>query len=187
MGAKVVAVSGGYDPLHIGHLRNILEAQKLGDSLIVILARDNQLIDKKGFVFMPYEERKEILEGIKGVSEVVENIDEYGTCKKSLFKYHPDVFAKGGDTWDEENLPEAEVCRELNIHVVFGVGGVEKVQSSSDLVNQKRGEEIVRALIRRATELSLELDLGELKERKYTTDKDKIKALEQDIYDMEVN
>ncbi len=69
----------------------------------------------------------------------------------------------------------------------FGVGGVEKVQSSSDLVNQKRGEEIVRALIRRATELSLELDLGELKERKYTTDKDKIKALEQDIYDMEVN
>ena len=62
--ATFVAVSGGYDPIHIGHLRNIQEACKLGDRLIVILTRDDQLIEKKGYVFMAYAERKEILEGI---------------------------------------------------------------------------------------------------------------------------
>ena len=60
-----VAVSGGYDPIHIGHVRSIREGKKLGDKLIIILTRDDQLIQKKGYYFMPYEERKEILEELE--------------------------------------------------------------------------------------------------------------------------
>ena len=130
---KVVAVSGGFDPIHIGHTRNIKEAKELGNYLIVILTRDDQLISKKNHVFMPYQERKEILEAIKWVDEVVENIDVGITSKKSLEIYHPDIFAKGGDSWNKENIPEAEICEELGIEIVFGVGGFEKVQSSSEL------------------------------------------------------
>lgn len=139
-----VAVSGGFDPLHIGHTRYLKEALSLGDCLIVILTRDDQLILKKGKVFMPYEERKEILEWSlegKGRFEVVENIDMGLTSIESIRKYKPDIFAKGGDTWDEENLPEAEVCREIGVKVVFGVGGFKKVQSSSWITAKMRARE----------------------------------------------
>jgi len=159
--ATFVAVSGGYDPIHIGHLRNIQEACKLGDRLIVILTRDDQLIEKKGYVFMAYAERKEILEGIRGVSMVVENIDQDRTCNLSLRHYKPDVFAKGGDTWDAMNLPEAETCTNLGINMMFGIGGIEKVQSSSKLVNKKRGKEVIQILLKKAQELAEELDIKE--------------------------
>ena len=66
-----VAVSGAFDPVHIGHIRYIREAARLGDKLVVILNSDDFLLRKKGFVFMPFGERKEILENIKGVDEVV--------------------------------------------------------------------------------------------------------------------
>ena len=159
--AQIVAVSGGYDPIHIGHLRNIQEAAKLGNRLMVILTRDDQLIEKKGYVFMPYAERKEILEGIKGVHMVVENIDQDRTCNLSLRQYKPDIFAKGGDTWDAMNLPEAETCTNLGINMMFGIGGIEKVQSSSLLTRNenKKAMQIVQVLLRKAFELAIEKDL----------------------------
>ena len=66
-----VAISGAFDPIHVGHIRYIREAAKLGDRLVVILNGDDFLLRKKGFVFMPFEERKEILENVKGVDEVI--------------------------------------------------------------------------------------------------------------------
>lgn len=130
----VVAVSGGFDPIHKGHVRYIKKAMELG-RVIVILTRDDQLATKKGKAFMEYDERQEILEAIIGDrGEVVPNIDSTIASIDSIRKYKPDIFAKGGDTWDAENLPEADVCKELGIKVVFGVGGVNKVQSSSQLI-----------------------------------------------------
>lgn len=133
-----IAISGGFDPIHIGHCRNIKEAKKLGDYLLVILTRDDQLIQKKGFVFMPYEERKEILESIKWVDKVVKNIDKDLSSKESLKFYRPivNIFAKGGDSWDEDNLPEKEICKKLEIKIVFGIGGFNKIRSSSELIKK---------------------------------------------------
>jgi glycerol-3-phosphate cytidylyltransferase len=134
---KIVAVAGGFDPVHIGHLRNIQQAKKLGDKLIVILTTDNQLVKKKGYYFMSYEERKEILENIHGVDLVVPNIDSDITCNESLEYYGPDIFAKGGDR-TQDNMPyiEKTVCAKIGCKIVYGVGG-EKIQSSSSIV--KRG------------------------------------------------
>lgn len=139
--SKVVAVSGGFDPLHKGHLRNMKDAMKLGDKVIAIVTRDDQLLRKKGKPFMCYAEREEIVGSIclsphkcKYRCEAVKNIDTGITSVESIRKYKPDCFAKGGDTWDLDNLPEAKVCGELGIEVVFGVGGFEKVQSSRWLI-----------------------------------------------------
>lgn len=135
---RSIAVSGGFDPIHKGHVRYIQEAMKLGSNVIVILTRDDQLAHKKGKPFMTYAERKEVLEAIVGDrGVVVPNVDADITSVESVRKYRPDCFAKGGDTWDLDNLPEAKVCAELGIEVVFGVGGFDKVQSSSWLIRGK--------------------------------------------------
>ena len=127
-----VAVSGGFDPIHPGHIKYIEEALKLGDEFIVILTRDDQLVMKKGKCIIPYKVRKGVLEwGLKGRGKVVENIDKDITSKDSLRHYGVNIFAKGGDTWDIDNLPEKEVCKELGIRIVFGVGGYDKPYTSS--------------------------------------------------------
>lgn len=129
---KIVTVSGGFDPLHIGHVRYFKEAKKLGDKLIVILNTDEFLKKKKGFVFMPYEERKETIRAIKYVNEVYRCRDTDQTVCKTLRIIKPNIFAKGGDR-TLGNIPERAVCEELGIQMVFGVGGG-KIQSSSWLV-----------------------------------------------------
>lgn len=132
----VVAVSGGFDPLHPGHIQYLQHASQLGDRLLVILSRDDQLILKKGYRALPYDIRKAVVEwGLRtAVGEVVANIDLDHTSRESLRYYHPDIFAKGGDTWDEKNLPEWDVCQELGIDIMFGVGGYDKPYTSSELV-----------------------------------------------------
>ena len=131
-----VAISGGFDPVHVGHIRYIHAAAKLGDRLVAILNSDDFLLRKKGYVFMPLEERKEILESIKGVDEVVVAIDEDQTVAKTIELLRPDIFAKGGDR--VVSVPEEEeACRKVGCQVVFGVGGG-KVQSSSWLVEGRK-------------------------------------------------
>ncbi len=134
----IVLTSGGFDPLHIGHVRLFKEAKELGDHLIVLINNDNWLMLKKGFVFMPQEERKEIIESIKWVDEVRFTTHEPGTQDISICKdlksIKPDIFAKGGDRHDG-NIPETPVIEELKIKVVNNVGGG-KIQSSSWLVDR---------------------------------------------------
>jgi cytidyltransferase-like protein len=127
-----VAVSGAFDPIHIGHIRYLREAAKLGDRLVVILNSDDFLLRKKGFVFMPFEERKEILESMKGIYEVVAAIDEDQTVSKTLEIIKPDIFAKGGDKTGPENIPEIETCLNIGCKVITNVGGG-KIRSSSEL------------------------------------------------------
>lgn len=135
-----VVVSGGFDPLHIGHIKYFRDAKKLGDKLIVILNTDDFLKKKKGYVFMPFEERKEVVENIRYVEEVVECIDKDQTVCKTLEFLKPHIFAKGGDR-TLDNIPEREICEKLSIKMVFGVGG-EKIQSSSWLINKRVDEEM---------------------------------------------
>lgn len=133
MNKKVVAVSGGFDPIHIGHIRQMQEAKKLGDELVVFLNSDQFLINKKGRPFMKFEERKEVIEAFGCVDRVVAVIDQDQTVCETLRLYKPDIFANGGDR-KSDNIPEYDVCNELGIEMVFGVGWGGKVQSSSDLI-----------------------------------------------------
>ena len=116
----VVAISGGFDPIHSGHIDYIREARKFG-KLLVILNTDKWLIEKKGNYFMDYETRKYILENIKGIWKVVPQIDEDMSVSKSLEYYKPDIFAKGGDR-GPDNIPEYETCKQLGIEMKFNVG-----------------------------------------------------------------
>lgn len=139
---KIVAVSGGFDPVHIGHVRMFFEAKKLGDKLIVIVNNDNWLKLKKGFAFMPETERKEIIEAFSCVDEVILTFHEPGTTDMSvcreLEQLRPHIFANGGDR-KEDNIPEYELCEKLGIQMIFNVGQGGKVQSSSELVKKATG------------------------------------------------
>ncbi|MFB6089385.1 MAG: adenylyltransferase/cytidyltransferase family protein, partial [Candidatus Aenigmatarchaeota archaeon] len=140
MDEKVVAVSGGFDPVHIGHLDLLRDAKSLGDRLVVILNNDNWLRDKKGYAFMDEKEKKEILEEFECVDEVVitqhgEEVKDPSVCE-ALKRVRPDVFANGGDR-KEHNVPEYDLCERLGIEMVFNVGGGKK-QSSSELVKNAR-------------------------------------------------
>ncbi len=134
-----VAVSGGFDPIHVGHVRMLKEAKGLGDKLVVILNNDNWLRKKKGYAFIPQEERKEILEAIAYVDEVIisqhpTNPNDMSVCKE-LETIRPNIFANGGDRV-LENIPEVQTCEKLKCKMVFNVGQGGKVQSSSWLVAQ---------------------------------------------------
>ena len=126
-----VAVSGGFDPIHKGHIQMIREAAEYGD-VIVILNSDDWLIRKKGYKFMSFEERAYIAASIKGVTIVTSVDDSDGTVCKALEKFKPDYFANGGDRKDT-NTPEMKLCEELGIELLWNVGGG-KIQSSSNLV-----------------------------------------------------
>lgn len=136
---RVVAVSGGFDPIHIGHVRMFREAKGLGDRLVVILNNDNWLEKKKGYVFMPQHERKEIIEAISGVDKVILtshrlNPKDMSVCRE-LFKLRPSVFANGGDR-KLGNIPEVAICRRIGCKMAFNIGRGGKVQSSSWLLNK---------------------------------------------------
>ena len=127
-----IAVSGGFDPIHKGHVQMIREAAEYGN-VIVILNSDEWLVRKKGYKFMSFEERAYIAGSIKGVT-VVANVDDSDeTACSALRRFQPDYFANGGDRY-EENTPEMKVCEELGIKMLWNVGGG-KIQSSSKLVN----------------------------------------------------
>lgn len=134
----VVAVSGGFDPLHIGHVRMFQEAKKLGDELVVIINNDNWLKLKKGYAFMPEKERKEIIESIAGVDRVIltehkSDTKDMSICK-DLEKIKPHIFANGGDR-TKKNIPEIPICNQIGCKMVFNIGREGKVQSSSWLLD----------------------------------------------------
>ena len=130
-----VAVSGGFDPVHIGHVRMFNEAKKLGDKLVVILNNDNWLCTKKGYAFMNENERKEVIEGFKAVDMVVltchSQNDPDSSVSRELEKLKPAIFANGGDRKNINDIPEGRVCKEHGIKMVFRTGKGGKVQSSS--------------------------------------------------------
>jgi cytidyltransferase-like protein len=127
-----VLVSGGFDPAHIGHIRMILEAATIGD-VIVVANSDDWLMRKKGYIFMPWDERAELLAAIRGVTRVEHVDDTDGTVCEAIRRLQPTHFANGGDR-KTDNTPEMDVCNELGVKLLWNVGGG-KIQSSSDLVS----------------------------------------------------
>ncbi len=134
--SPTVMVSGGFDPIHAGHIRMIREASRYG-SVIVIANSDDWLFRKKGFVFMEWERRVEILNAIKGVVLVDSVDDSDDTVCSAIRRHTPTYFANGGDR-GKENTPEQSVCEELGVELLWGIGGEEKLQSSSELAKKVR-------------------------------------------------
>ena len=131
-----VMVSGGFDPVHVGHIRMIRAAAEYGD-VIVIANSDEWLHDKKGFHFMDFQSRHEILDSIKGAI-VVDSVDDSdGTVCTALRRHKPTYFANGGDRV-RNNTPEVVLCKKLGIELLWGIGGDEKIKSSSDLIERTR-------------------------------------------------
>ncbi len=128
-------VSGYFDPIHVGHLELIKQAKALGDKLIVVVNNTKQTIDKKGYEFMPINERMQIVQALEDVDEVFESIDQDQSQCASLAHLKPDIFANGGDR-HQGNVPETPICKSLNIEMIDGLGA--KVQSSSDLVSKSK-------------------------------------------------
>lgn len=142
---KIIVVSGGFDPIHIGHIRMFKHAKLYGDKLIVILNNDNWLRAKKGYAFMPEQDRKEIILSFACVDEVIitshppflngrtDVVNELIQIKNKYSKDHI-YFANGGDR-HKENTPELDFCKEANIQPIFNIGG-DKIRSSSELVER---------------------------------------------------
>ncbi len=135
-----VFIAGGFDPIHAGHIDHIIKARSLGTELLVILQNDENLIAKKGYCLVPYNDRRAVLSAIKYVDRVVKNIDKDGTCAKTIEKIVSsniklDIFAKGGDR-TAANMPqnELDVCQRLGIEIVYGCGDL--LNSSSNLVEK---------------------------------------------------
>ena len=131
---KVVAVSGYFDPIHVGHLEFLKIAKSLGDKLVVIINSDYQADLKKGKSFMPEEDRLEIVQALRCVDEVFLSIDKDKSVCKSLEHLKPDIFANGGDRSLEE-IPETAVMKKYSIEMVDGLG--EKIRSSSEITGIK--------------------------------------------------
>lgn len=139
-------VSGGFDPIHEGHIEMIRAAATSSDGVIVLVNSDQWLVRKKGKSFQTINTRKIILENIKGVIDVLEFDDSDNSASNGLeiarVKY-PDahlVFANGGDR-GKDNIPEIPTCKKLGIDLVFGVGGTNKANSSSWILNRWNTEE----------------------------------------------
>jgi D-beta-D-heptose 7-phosphate kinase/D-beta-D-heptose 1-phosphate adenosyltransferase len=118
---SIVMVSGGFDPVHVGHIRLIQAASEYGD-VIVIANSDTWLYKEKGFVFMSFDQRKEILNALKGVILVDSVDDEDGTVCDAIYRHKPDYFANGGRR-HFLNTPEASTCEKMGVKMLWGVGG----------------------------------------------------------------
>jgi len=133
-GKVKIAVSGYFDPIHVGHLEYLKMAKSLGDILVVIVNNNRQCVLKKGKFFMDENDRLEIVKAIKYVDEVVLSVDKDKTVCKSLELIRPNIFANGGDRSTDE-VPETSVCKKYKIEMVDGLG--EKIRSSSSFTGIK--------------------------------------------------
>ena len=133
--SDIILVSGGFDPIHSGHIKLINDANNYGD-VVVLLNSDAWLRNKKGKEFLSFDERKIIMQNIKGVLDVLAFDDSDKSCvdgimkAKKLFQNNIIKFANGGDR-NNITTPETEFCDKNNIETLFGIGGNNKSNSSS--------------------------------------------------------
>ena len=132
---SIVIVSGGFDPVHSGHIKLINEASRFGD-IVVLLNSDKWLQNKKSRAFLPYKERRVIMNALKNVIDVIKCGELDNTCidgMKKVIKKYPKYkikFANGGDR-NNKSTPESVFCKENGIETLWGIGGEKKSNSSS--------------------------------------------------------
>jgi cytidyltransferase-like protein len=141
---KIVILSGYFNPLHGGHLDMIEAGAAMGDKLIVIVNNDKQQLLKKGKVILEQQNRARLIEALGVVDEVMISVDEDSSVIETLRlvrqKYPDDelIFGNGGDRVSDRVTPESGICKELDIAMVYGVGGSSKADSSTR-INQALG------------------------------------------------
>lgn len=134
----IVCTSGGYDPIHPGHMSCILESRRFGDTVVVVVNGDGFLTQKKGKPFQDLETRCRIVSYVRGVDFVVPfEIEGDTTVREALRRIKPHVFTKGGDRCSPETIPEWNVCEELGIRVETGIGEPKNWSSSEFLSKWK--------------------------------------------------
>jgi D-beta-D-heptose 7-phosphate kinase/D-beta-D-heptose 1-phosphate adenosyltransferase len=138
-GCPIYMTSGGFDPLHVGHVRCILATTDMADEdggyVVVIVNGDGFLERKKGKPFMRAQERAEIIAGLRGVDAAVIWDDGTQTVVGAIAALRPTYFTKGGDRAEPKDIPEWDICNEVGCKVIFNIGGG-KVQSSSWLIEE---------------------------------------------------
>jgi cytidyltransferase-like protein len=145
----VVAVSGYFNPLHVGHLEMIQRARKMGDKLVAIVNNDYQVGLKGSVPFMNEQDRMKIVGALRDVDKVFLSIDRdkfpSGSIPvvKSLAKVHPDIFANGGDRHSIGDVPEYDICQKLGIKMVDGLG--RKIRASSELIAKAAASKVKKA------------------------------------------
>ena len=139
---KISIVSGGFDPIHDGHIELFERAKEISDELWVILNTDEFLTNKKGRPFMPFDERKKIVKSLSVVDVVIACIDKDQTVCETLKKLKNAssdedelFFCNGGDRTNGDDTPEHKICKKIGIKSVYGLG--DKIQSSSWLTDEK--------------------------------------------------
>jgi len=138
-------VSGGFDPVHVGHLRMFLDAKKIANKVILLLNNDEWLIKKKGKPFMNQNQRKEILEEFTSISEVLIQSSSEPSSSKAIEEFvskNPNksiCYCNGGDRSSIKNIRESEICNKLGVNLEFGIGGENKIESSSNLTKNYLG------------------------------------------------
>ncbi len=133
-------LSGGFDPVHIGHLAMIKEASNIANNVVILLNSDNWLTRKKGKPFMVESQRALILEEFGSVSKVIVQInDDDDSSNEAIIEFHKNnpkktiCYCNGGDRSQEDKIRESKVCKDLGIDLKFGIGGIHKLESSSNL------------------------------------------------------
>ena len=124
-------ISGGFDPVHIGHLAMIKDAKRISDNVIVLLNSDKWLTRKKGKPFMIEAQRAQILEEFESVSEVIiQHNDDDESSNNAIIDFHKlhrdktICYCNGGDRSQEDKIREAQICKNLGIDLKFGIGGI---------------------------------------------------------------
>lgn len=129
----IVCTSGGFDPIHTGHISCFQESKEYADTLVVIVNGDSFLEEKKGKAFMNLEQRCSIVSSIKNVDYVIPfEIKNDSTVIKALERIKPNFFTKGGDRYDEKTIAEWYICEKLNIKIITNVGNEKNETSSSN-------------------------------------------------------
>ena len=156
----VYMTSGGFDPIHIGHIRCIrgtvekarnkdIHPWQMKGLVVVVVNADSFLERKKGYAFMSLAERMEIVDAIDGVDFVVpwEAPEGDQTVIAAIEILRPQFFTKGGDRFDAKTIPEWDICQKINCEIITGVGKGGKIQSSSELIERARDYEDQRSVV----------------------------------------
>ena len=139
-------VSGGFDPVHAGHLKMFQDAKKMANNVVLLLNNDEWLKKKKGKPFMNQNQRKEILEEFKSISKVIIQESSDPSSSQAIEKFvskNPNkniCYCNGGDRSNVRNIREEDICLKLGVDLQFGVGGEKKIESSSNLTKNYLGE-----------------------------------------------